>query len=125
MEILQELKTKLQNLLDVKGAELELVLPDAIDLIDDIETAVDALEDAETKLEERIRELESEVGELEDEEPAGSAICDINTGRDTIYVRADGGNLLDTQIIEAFKDAMESDKVKPTFLLEMLQGLTK
>lgn len=123
MEKLTELKTKLQNLLDVNGAELELVLPDAIDLVDDIESEVEELENSETKLEERIRELEDDLEEKEEVE--GSEVCEINTGRDTIYIRSDNGNLLDTQIIEAFKDAMESDKIKPTLLLETLQGLTK
>lgn len=123
MEILQELKTKLQNLLDVKGAELELVLPDAIDLVKDIEREVEELEDGEAKQDERIAELENELDNIET--APGSEVCKINSGRDTIYIRSNSGNLLDTQIIEALKDAMESDKVKPTFLLEMLQGLTK
>jgi len=126
MEKLKELKTKLQNLLDVQGADLELVLPDAIDLVDDIEIEVGEFEDSEKRLEEKIRELESELEDKEEEEPAeGSPVCEINTGRDTVYIRSDSGNLLDTQIIEAFKEAMESDKVKPVLLLETLQSLNK
>jgi cell division septum initiation protein DivIVA len=123
MEKLKELKTKLQNLLDVQGADLELVLPDAIDLVNDIEDEFDEFEDNERIQKERIDELETELKDMEEAE--GSEVCEINTGRDTLYIRSDSGNLLDIQIIEALKEAMESNKVKPTHLLETLQALTK
>lgn len=123
MEALTELKTKLQNLLDVNGADLELVLPDAIDLVKDIEREVEELEDGEAKQDERIAELENELDNIETS--PGSEVCKINSGRDMIYIRSDSGNLLDTQIIEAFKACMEYPHLKPLFFLNQLQKLSK
>jgi hypothetical protein len=85
---------------------------------DDINSILSQKDEEISVLKDEIEELKEEVEELE-----VATQLSIKTGRDVISFTMKDGNLLDTQILESFKEVVET---KNSFkLLQLLQKLSK
>lgn len=117
-------KNKLQNLIDLKGQDIELVGPDMMDefqnIIDEFNQITSDLDDQLVAKETRINELETIIQNMEDEEDDFSH--SIDTGLDTIRISLEKGNLQDTQAVEAFVGAYEKG-IKPLTIASTLESL--
>lgn len=117
---LNEIKTKIENLISLKGLDIEIVGPD---LLNDIDELFDDLRDQIDDLELQVDDLESDSKKHADNDK-GEPYCDIETGRDTIKIWMDKGNLQDTQVIDALQKCYEAN-VNPITIMKVLDGLAR
>ncbi len=121
MSDLKQIQQKLQNLIDLKGQDIELVGPD---LLDEIENLFDSQQSEITDLQERNSSLNSELEDLKEEGEQFESDHTIDTGLDKITWRLDRDNLQDTQVMEALGECYGKG-VKPLLIAGVLEGLSK
>lgn len=121
MSDLKQITQKLQNLIDLKGQDIELVVPD---LLDEIENLFDTQQSEINDLQERNSSLNSELNDLEEEREEFQPDHEINTGLDKLAYRLDQGNLHDTQVMEALGECY-SKGVRPLVIASALECLSK
>lgn len=121
MSTLNEITKKIQNLIDLKGEDIEFIGPDILSQLEDLESMEEDFQDEINNLKEKNRELQSEI---DDHEDTIEYDFRVNTGLDVLEMRLDKGNLHDTQVVEALIGCYEKG-VKPLTISAVLEGLSK
>lgn len=110
MKLKNELKRKIQNLIDLKGEDID-------NLCSDYEDTIGTLEERNTSLSSELQDKQEELEKHEFEHT-------IDTGLDKIHFKLDQGNLHDTEVMEALKSCYEKG-IRPLFIAGVLEGLSK
>lgn len=121
MSTRKQITQKLQNLIDLKGQDIELVGPD---LLDEIENVFDDLKSEISQLEERNSSLNSQLEDMNEKEEKFESQFTVDTGLDKLSFHLEHGNLHDTQVVEAVIGCYEKG-IKPLQIAGVLEGLSK
>lgn len=117
----EQLRKTIQNLIDLKGEDFELVGPDLLTQIDEVE---DDYKDQINVLEEKNSSLSSQLQDMADKEEEFESQFTVDTGLDKLSFHLEHGNLHDTQVVEAVIGCYEKG-IKPLTIAGVLEGLSK